>query len=242
MSIQDLGTRIKQQREKRGLKQNDLAHALQISPQAVSKWERGENAPDISLLVPLAKLLGVSADWLLGGFAEDRDVFEATVLVSGVQSARQMSETMSPSEFAAWTNGVCSQITEAVLQHGGVPIKYVGPGILCFFSGIEHAKRAVQTALTARTTMTVPLKIGISSGRIYFGAVGHPDYSQPDIMGEAVSIALLSCDWAAGNTKSGIVACTGVTDSLGEIFSFGTERQERFGGISHAVKLREIEC
>ena len=63
--IDGLGDRIRRQREKRGIKQQDIAHALQVSPQAVSKWERGENAPDISLLGPLARLLGVSTDWLL---------------------------------------------------------------------------------------------------------------------------------------------------------------------------------
>ena len=69
----------RQQREKLGLKQHDLAHALQVSPQAVSKWERGENAPDIALLIPLAKLLGISTDSLLGYNEGEADVFEATV-------------------------------------------------------------------------------------------------------------------------------------------------------------------
>ena len=40
-----VGHRIKEQRKKLGLKQHDIANALQISPQAVSKWERGEKTP-----------------------------------------------------------------------------------------------------------------------------------------------------------------------------------------------------
>ena len=242
MNLDELGQRIRTRREKGGLKQTDVANALQVSPQAVSKWERGENAPDISLLVPLGKILGISADWLLGSYTESRDVFDASVFVSGVQKARRMSETMSPKDFAAWTNTVCFQATEAVLQHDGVPIKYIGPGILCFFSGTEHKARAVKAALSVKATATEPLKIGISSGQIYVGPIGHPEYSQPDIMGEAVSIALLSTDWAASNTKSGVVACASTVADLTETFPFGKERRATFVGISHSVKLHELQC
>jgi class 3 adenylate cyclase len=240
MKLSELGQRIRAQREKCRLRQNDLAAALQVSPQAVSKWERGENAPDITLLAPLAKLLGVSADWLLGGYAEDRDVFEATVLASGAPAAREMSETMRPREFAAWTNGVCFAVTEAVLRHGGVPIKFIGPGILCFFAGVEHAARAVRAAMAAKAAAAAALKIGIACGRVYFGPVGHPDYAQPDIMGEAVSIALLGADWAASNTDSGIVVCEAAAKVLAGTATLGKLRRPRFQGVRHAVKLYEV--
>ena len=39
---------------------------MNISPQAVSKWENDLSAPDVSLLLPLAELLGVTTDTLLG--------------------------------------------------------------------------------------------------------------------------------------------------------------------------------
>ena len=65
MFLDDLASRIRQHRERLGLTQRTLACALNVTPQAVSKWERAENAPDISLLVPLAELFDVSTDWLL---------------------------------------------------------------------------------------------------------------------------------------------------------------------------------
>lgn len=241
MNLGDLGQRIRSRREKCGLRQNDLAGALQVSPQAVSKWERGENAPDIALLAPLARLLGVSVDWLLGSFAQERDVFEATVLASGVRGAREKSEAMTPRDFAAWTSAVCFQVTEAALRHDGVPIKTLGPGILAFFAGADHRKRAAQAALSARVQADVPLKIGLASGEIYFGAVGHPDYSHPDIMGEATSIALLAMDWAAEHTPGGIVACAAAVAGLAGELALGKVRRVRFPGISHEVALHEIE-
>ncbi len=65
-----LGKRIAALRKERGLKQDDLARVLEVSPQAVSKWETDQTCPDISLLPELAKLLGVSVDVLLTGEPE----------------------------------------------------------------------------------------------------------------------------------------------------------------------------
>lgn len=62
-----LGNRIAQLRRQKGLKQEDMAEALGVSPQAVSKWENDMNCPDISLLPALAKLLEISVDELLSG-------------------------------------------------------------------------------------------------------------------------------------------------------------------------------
>ena len=62
-----LGKRIATLRKDKGLKQDALAEALGVSPQAVSKWENDQTCPDISLLPKLAELLGVSVDELLSG-------------------------------------------------------------------------------------------------------------------------------------------------------------------------------
>lgn len=66
-----IGKRIAMLRRQKGLKQEDLANELDVSPQAVSKWENDQTCPDISLLPRLAQLLGVSVDELLSGKKED---------------------------------------------------------------------------------------------------------------------------------------------------------------------------
>lgn len=53
-------------RKQRGLTQEGLANALGVTNQAVSKWESGQNCPDISLLPRIADLLRVSLDELMG--------------------------------------------------------------------------------------------------------------------------------------------------------------------------------
>lgn len=65
-----IGKRISALRREKGLKQEDIAQALGVSSQAVSKWENDQSCPDISLLPKLARLLGVSVDTLLSGEEE----------------------------------------------------------------------------------------------------------------------------------------------------------------------------
>ena len=58
---------IKQLREERHLTQRQLAESLGVTDKAVSKWESGRGLPDITLIEPLARELGVSVAELLAG-------------------------------------------------------------------------------------------------------------------------------------------------------------------------------
>ena len=70
---------IKQLRTDKGITQEQLAEAMNVSCAAVSKWERGETYPDITMLQPLAYYFGVTLDVLMG-YDEERirwDIAEA---------------------------------------------------------------------------------------------------------------------------------------------------------------------
>ena len=54
-------------RKEQGMTQQELADRLFLSNKAVSKWERGQSLPDITLLRPLAQCLGVTVTELLQG-------------------------------------------------------------------------------------------------------------------------------------------------------------------------------
>lgn len=62
---QSLGKKIAAYRKQRGMTQDELAEQLQVSPQAVSKWENDQSCPDIMLLATLAQILGTTTDDLL---------------------------------------------------------------------------------------------------------------------------------------------------------------------------------
>ena len=61
----DLGGTIYRLRTERNLSQGDLAEALGVSRQSVSKWETGGSVPDLDKLVKLSQLFGVSLDELV---------------------------------------------------------------------------------------------------------------------------------------------------------------------------------
>ena len=65
LNKQKFGAFVSALRKERGYTQKELAQKLFISDKAVSKWETGMSVPDVSLLVPLSELLGVSVTELL---------------------------------------------------------------------------------------------------------------------------------------------------------------------------------
>jgi len=73
MNNQKIGDFIKSLRKEKGLTQKDLADKLNITDRAVSKWERGINCPDISLLDDLSRILEVSVIEILKGRKLDSD-------------------------------------------------------------------------------------------------------------------------------------------------------------------------
>lgn len=68
----NIGSNIKQLRQRMNLTQEQVANKLGVSYQAVSKWEVGANTPDIALLPDIANLFGVSIDSL---FSDNIDEF-----------------------------------------------------------------------------------------------------------------------------------------------------------------------
>ncbi len=75
--MNNIGQRIKELRKKNDLTQETLADFLGITYKAVSKWECGMTVPDISLIMPLSRILHVTADELLGGKTEEADLRRA---------------------------------------------------------------------------------------------------------------------------------------------------------------------
>uniref|UniRef100_UPI0040564BEC helix-turn-helix domain-containing protein n=1 Tax=Acetatifactor sp. TaxID=1872090 RepID=UPI0040564BEC len=66
-----LGERIKRYRHMQGLSQEELAEKLNVSRQAITKWENNNGVPDIDNLIALSKIMGISLDELVRGEKEE---------------------------------------------------------------------------------------------------------------------------------------------------------------------------
>ena len=62
-----IGSTICTLRREQGMTQRELAELLHVSSKAVSKWERGQGIPDVSLLERLAEVLDVTVEQILSG-------------------------------------------------------------------------------------------------------------------------------------------------------------------------------
>lgn len=65
----EIGARIREARNARGMTQDDLAAAVGVSDKAISSWETARSLPAAYYLRDICAALGVSADWVL--FGED---------------------------------------------------------------------------------------------------------------------------------------------------------------------------
>lgn len=68
----EIGKTVRELRRRDGRTQDDLAQALGVSPQAVSRWEQGGAYPDMELIPSIANYFGVSIDELFG-YENDRE-------------------------------------------------------------------------------------------------------------------------------------------------------------------------
>ena len=71
-----LADRIIILRKKKGWSQEELAYKMNISRQAVSKWESDQSVPDIEKILQLSELFGVTTDYLLKDETEQKEDLE----------------------------------------------------------------------------------------------------------------------------------------------------------------------
>jgi len=181
-------------------------------------------------------------EWLLGGTSAERHSFLATVFCTSLNGFAQRCASMPPRDVAAWANGIYYTLTEAMMRHDGVPIKYVGDGSLGFFAGNDHADRALRTAREARRLLEAEdLVITLHSGDVYLGTMGHPDYARPDIIGQTVNTAFLVMSWIAQSCRSGIGVTAAAWEHLCSTEGLVSRGQVAVSGVMDPITIYEPE-
>ena len=76
MDQKKIGSFLKELRKQKGITQEELAEQLNVSGRTVSRWETGNNMPDISILIELAELYDVSIPEIVNGERKNESMNE----------------------------------------------------------------------------------------------------------------------------------------------------------------------
>ena len=122
-----IGERITELRTRKNLSQGDLASALSVSRQAISKWENDQSSPDTIHLIQLADLLDTEVAYLATGV---KPVYEeAPIVVNLVKKEDRVVEVEKVVE-----KPVIRRIVRVKYRRN--PLEYLALGIICFMLGL----------------------------------------------------------------------------------------------------------
>ncbi len=102
-----MGQIIRRLRKERNLTQEELAEQLNITYQAVSRWENGTGMPDISQIVPLSNVFGVTTDVLFGKDGTDGEEVIASFIRDAEKKICNLPDGVSSFE---WQKECCEDV------------------------------------------------------------------------------------------------------------------------------------
>ena len=121
-----IGERITTLRKQKNLSQGQLAKALDVTRQAVSKWENDQNSPDTLKLIQLAEVLDTEVEYLATG---NKPVYERPIVVQMVNKVDQVKVVEKVVE-----KPVVKHRTRVKYLRN--PIEMIGIGVVCFVIGL----------------------------------------------------------------------------------------------------------
>lgn len=122
-----VGERITELRTQKNLSQGELASALSVSRQAISKWENDQSSPDTIHLIQLADFLDTEVAYLATGV---KPVYEeAPIVVNLVKKEDRVVEVEKVVE-----KPVIRRIVRVKYRRN--PLEYLALGIVCFVLGL----------------------------------------------------------------------------------------------------------
>ena len=124
-----IGERITQLRKQRNLSQGDLAKVMDVSRQAVSKWENDLSSPDTIKLIQLAEVLDTQVEYLATG--RMIEVNEAPIVLNMVKTEEKIVEKVVEKVVE---KPVVRKITR--IKYRRNPVEYAILGIGCFLLGL----------------------------------------------------------------------------------------------------------
>lgn len=119
-----IGERISTLRKERSMSQGQLADALEVSRQAVSKWENDQASPDTIKLIKLAEVLDTEVEYLATG---RKPVYEHPIILNMVKKEDKIVEKVVEKP-------VLKRVVRVKYLRN--PLEFVALGIVCFVMGL----------------------------------------------------------------------------------------------------------
>lgn len=156
-------------RKKEGLSQEKLAEVLDVSRQAVSKWETGDALPEIGKISLIAKTFHVTTDWLLSE-EEPENSAEQAQNAAAFPDVTNGQDTPSPAPDAEehnWIDSVPRVLQTLIHRYGWLA------GVRIAFSGALFIAFGVVMRLLTRTVIPVQNTFPFDPyGGVTYGGMG----------------------------------------------------------------------
>ena len=123
----NIGERIMALRKEKNISQTELAKRLNVSRQAVSKWEQGVSSPDTERLIQLAEILGTEVEYLATGRIPADE--QPPIVVNMVKTEEKIVEVEKVVE-----KPVIKRVTR--VKYVRNPMEYGILGGICFLLGL----------------------------------------------------------------------------------------------------------
>lgn len=120
-----IGERITDLRKKADLSQGQLSKLLNVSRQAVSKWENDQSSPDTVKLISLAEILGTNLEYLATG--KEPEPEKPPIVVNLVKTQDKIVEKIVEKP-------VIKRVVR--IRYYRDPLEFLAVGIVCFLLGL----------------------------------------------------------------------------------------------------------
>ncbi len=220
----DLGNRIAELRKEKNMTQEQLAVQLNVSNQAVSKWEASQCCPDVTLLPQLADIFGVTLDYLFG-----REAAQLPQVIEAPATENKLPWENDGALHAVLYVGhtlIGEKAVDGNEMASGITFEYEGPA-LNVYSAFSVECGDVEGNVSAGTNAecgdvggNVVAGTNAECGDVGGNVVAGTDVSCGDVEGNVTAGTGVSCGDIEGKVEAGIDVCSG--DIEGNVNCGGT--------------------
>ena len=174
MDQKQIGAFLKELRKQKGLTQEQLAEKFYVSNRSVSRWENGNNLPDLCTLVMLAEYYAVDIREILAGERRsgemEREIKDTLEKVADYGDMQKRKAAQAGSRAFGLTFIVCAAVILAQLLVWGNLLSVLGETLVLLTGGVVYLKLIVDAGAfdgAYRRTGLTPLVVSVGCAGVF---------------------------------------------------------------------------